>query len=147
MKPKLNAMVTTIDTVFGEEKPRSMMKYTIPTVKHGGGSLMFLAGVNYSCTDFDPCPLTIVHDVTELLFWGFSAFTGRLPSVVFFPSSGHSKLLAMPNVSEIHLIHVSPPFSFRMACSLVFMFVHFSSWSILVVALTAVFTGESQSLI
>lgn len=68
MRPKLNFMVTTIDAVFGEEPPRSMMKYTIPTVKHGGGSLMFWGGVNYSCTDFDPCPLTVVHDVTELLF-------------------------------------------------------------------------------
>ena len=51
MGPKLNFLATTINTTFGEESTRPMMMmYTIPTVKHGDGSLMFWGFVSHKGT-------------------------------------------------------------------------------------------------
>ncbi|KAK3532434.1 hypothetical protein QTP86_018076 [Hemibagrus guttatus] len=49
MRPKLNFIVTTINDMFGEESTRHTVK-SIPTVKHGAGSLMFWGCVSSSGT-------------------------------------------------------------------------------------------------
>lgn len=49
-RPKLNFSATIINVRFGEESKAYDERYTIPTVKHRGGSLMFWGCVSYNGT-------------------------------------------------------------------------------------------------